>query len=84
MNTLAIMIISFRTKESAEYEPTSLRSLSDSFEQHLKKKGYSVSIINDSVFEKLTRNVLQSEQKQLKKQRKGNLPNASVAMTSRI
>jgi len=78
------MIISFRTKEGAEYEPTSLRSLFDSFEQHLKKKGYSVSVINDSVFEKLTKTVLQSEQKQLKKQRKGSLLNASVAMTSRI
>jgi hypothetical protein len=52
-----------------------------SFERHLKKKGYSASIINDLVFEK-TRKVLQSKQKQLKKQGKGNKPRASVALTS--
>ena len=34
-------IISVRTKDSNEYEPTSLRSLMASFERHLKKKGYS-------------------------------------------
>ena len=52
-----------------------------SFERHLKKKSYSVSIIDDLVFEK-TRKVLQSKQKQLKKQGKGNKPKASVALTS--
>ena len=50
-------IISVRTKDGNEYEPTSLRSLMASFERHLKKKGYSASIINDLVFEK-TRKVL--------------------------
>ena len=45
-------IISVRTKDGNEYEPTSLRSLMASFERHLKKKGYSASIINDLVFEK--------------------------------
>ena len=74
-------IISVRTKDGNEYEPTSLRSLMASFEQHLKKKGYSASIINDLVFEK-TRKVLQSKQKQLKKQGKGNKPKASVALTT--
>ena len=38
-------IISVRTKDGNEYEPTSLRSLMASFERHLKKKGYSASII---------------------------------------
>ena len=52
-----------------------------SFERHLKKQGYSARIIKDSVFEK-TRKVLQSKQKQLKKQGKGNKPKASVALTS--
>ena len=64
-------IISVRTKDGNEYEPTSLRSLMASFERHLKKQGYSASIINDLVFMK-TRKVLQSKQKQLKKQGKGN------------
>ena len=44
------IIISVRTKDGNEYEPTSLRSLMASFERHLKKKGYSASIINDLVF----------------------------------
>ena len=74
-------IISVRTKDGNEYEPTSLRSLMASFERHLKKKGYSASIINDLVFEK-TRKVLQSKQKQLKKQGKGNKPKALVALTT--
>ena len=32
-------IISVRTKDGNEYEPTSFRSLIASFERHLKKKG---------------------------------------------
>ena len=72
-------IISVRAKDGTEHEPTSLRSLIASFERNLKKKGYSSSTINDLVFEK-TREVLQSKQKQMKKQGKGNKPNASVAL----
>ena len=74
-------IISGRTKDRNEYKPTSLQSLAPSFEGHLKKKTYSVSIMNDLVFEK-TRNILQSKQRQLKKQGKSEKPNASVALTS--
>ena len=73
-------IISVRTKDCNKYEPTSLPSLMANFERHLKKKGFSSSIINDLVFEK-TRKVLQSKQKQLKKQGKGNKPKTSVALT---
>ena len=65
-------IVSIRTKDGTEYQPTSLRSLTACFEWHLKKKGYSAgSIINYLVFEK-TRKVLQSKRKQVKKQGKGN------------
>ena len=74
-------IISARTKDGNEHKPASLRSLMASFERQLKKKGYSASIINNLVFKK-TRKVLQSRQKQLKKQGKGNKPRASVALTS--
>ena len=74
-------IISVGTKDGKEYKPTSRRSLMASFNRQLKKKGYSASIISNLVLEK-TRNVLQSKQKQLKKQRKGNKPKASVALTS--
>ena len=40
-------IISVSTEDGKKYEPTSLRSLTASFNRHLKKKGYSASIIND-------------------------------------
>ena len=74
-------IISVRTKDGNEYEPSSLRSLLASIERYLKKNNYCVTVINDQAFEK-TRRVLTSKQKELKKQGKGNKPNASVALTS--
>ena len=74
-------IISVRTKDGKDYEPSSLRSLLASFERHLKKNSYSASIMNDLVFEK-TRKVLLSKQKELKKKGKGNRPNASITLTS--
>ena len=67
-------IIFVRTKDGNEYKPTSLRSLMASFERQLKKKGYSAGIINKA---------LQSKQKRLKKQGKGNKPKASAALTSK-
>ena len=63
-------IISVRTKDGNEYEPTLLRNAVASFERHLKKRSYSASIMNDW-FLKKTRKVLQSKQKQLKIARKG-------------
>ena len=81
MNTISNLSSAVRAKDGNEYEVTSLRSLMASFGRHVKKKGYSVGITNDLVFEK-TRKVLQSKQKQLKKQGKGNKPKASVALTS--
>ena len=74
-------IISVRTKDGKDYEPSSLRSLLASFERHLKKNSYSASIMNDLVFAK-TRKVLLSKQKELQKKGNwGNRPNASIAVT---
>ena len=73
------ILLSVRTKEGQEYDPSSLRGMVASFERHLKRKSYPVSIINDLAFKKL-RKTLQSKQKQLKKQGRGNKPNASVAL----
>ena len=78
---LCEFFIAVRTKDGNEYEPSSLRSLLASFERYLKKENYSESIINDLAFEK-TRKVLQSKQKDLKKQGKGNLPKATVPLTT--
>ena len=77
---LSEFILSVRTNDGQEYEPSSLRGVLASFERHLKRKSYPVSIINDLAFEKL-RKTLPSKQKQLKKQGRGNKPNASVALT---
>ena len=60
-------IISVRTKDGKDYEPSSLRSLLASFERYLKKNSYSARIMNDLVFEK-TRKVLLSKLKELKKE----------------
>ena len=62
-------IISVRTKDGKDYEPSSLRSLLASFERHLKKNSYSASIMNDLVLEK-ARKVLPSKQKEFKEERK--------------
>ena len=50
---LSEFILSVRTKEGQEYEPSSLRGMVASFERHLKRKSYPVIIINDLAFEKL-------------------------------
>ena len=74
---LSEFILSVRAKEGQDYEPSSPRGMVASFERHLKRKSYPVSIINDHAFERLT---LHSKQKQLKKKGKGNKPYASVAL----
>ena len=48
---LSDFIISVRTKDGIENEPSSLRNLLASFERHLKQN-YPASIINDLAFKK--------------------------------
>ena len=68
---LSDFIISIRTKDGKEYEPSFLRSLLASFERHLKEKYYPASMINNLAFEK-TRKSLQSKQTaRIKKEREG-------------
>ena len=50
-----------------------------SFGQYLTKKNYGLGIMKDTAFEQ-ARKDLQSKQKDLKQKRKGNKPNASVAL----
>ena len=78
---LSEFILSVRTKEGQvqDYEPSSLRGMVASFERHLKRKSYPVSIIHDLAFDRLIK-TLHSKQKQLKKKGKGNRPHASVAL----
>ena len=50
---LSEFILSVRTKEGQEYEPSSLLGMLASFERHIKRRSYPVSIIGDLAFEKL-------------------------------
>ena len=63
-------IISVRTKDGKDYEPSSVRSLLASFEPHLKKNSYSASIMNDLVFEKTRKVLVQTERVKEERKRK--------------
>ena len=68
-------------KDGQDYEPSSLRGLSSSFNRYLEECKYSASIIEDIVFDLQARKCLKARSKQLKKERKGNNPNAAEALT---
>ena len=61
---LSEFILSVRTKEGQDYEPSFLQGMVASFERHLQRKSYPVSIINDLAFDRL-RKTLHSKQIQL-------------------
>ena len=77
---LSEFIIKVRTKQNKDYEPNSLRGMIASFERHLKKKNYGLSIMKNLQFEH-TRKALVSKQKDLKRQGKGNKPRISSALS---
>ena len=70
---LSRFLLSVRKTSGEEYEPTTLRGFNASVERHLKKRGYSDSIITGQPFAK-TLDALKSKQKQLKWLGKGNKP----------
>ena len=78
--TASLCHLWFWTKDDNDFAPTLLRGMIAGFERYLKRKNYQAGIINNLVFEK-TRKTLHSKQKQLKKQGRGNKPNASVPVT---
>ena len=73
-------IVSVKRKDGQDYEPSSLRGLFSSFNRYLKERKYSASIIEDTVFDQ-ARKCLEARSKQLKKEGKGNKPNAAEALT---
>ena len=77
---LSMFILSVRKKDGEEYEPATLRSIVSSIDRHLKNNYYPTSIISGEEFFQ-TRNVLMKKQKSLKKQGKGNRPNAASPLT---
>ena len=68
---LSRFLLSVRKTSGEEYESTTLRGFNASVERHLKKRGYSDSIITGQPFAK-TRDALKSKQKELKRLGKGN------------
>ena len=73
-------IVSVKRKGGQDYEPSSLRGLFSSFNRYLKERNYSASIIEDIVFDQ-ARKCLEARSTQLKKEGKGNKPNAAEALT---
>jgi hypothetical protein len=79
-NYLCKFVISVRQKNGNEYEPSYLRGMFGSFERYLRRHRYSVSLIKGHAFSR-SKEVLKCKQKNLKKQRKGNLPNRADAVS---
>ena len=73
---IANFLLQVRKKDGEQYEPTSLRSFVSSFDRYLKKKDYSPTIVEGKEFRK-TKEALVAKQKELKKEGKGNKPNAA-------
>ncbi|XP_033753194.1 zinc finger MYM-type protein 4-like [Pecten maximus] len=73
-NYLASFIVSVRTKDHKEYEPSTQRGMIGSFDRHLRKRNYGISIIGGSVEFSKTRDALKAKQHDLKGQGKGSKP----------
>ena len=77
---IANFLLQVRKKDGEQYEPTSLRSFVSSFDRYLRKKDYSSTIMEGKEFRK-TKEALVAKQKELKKDGKGNKPNAARMLT---
>ena len=77
---LCKFIIGVRRKNGEEYEPSYLRGMFGSFERYLKRHKYSTSLIKGDEFSR-SKQTLESKQKNLKMQGKGNLPKRADAIT---
>ena len=73
---LSDFFISVQKKDGSEYEPTTLRCYLASFDLFLQENHCEKSLIKDAEFTR-TRSALKSKQKDLKRQGKGNKPNAA-------
>ena len=77
---IANFLLQVRKKDGEQYEPTSLRSFVSSFDRYLRKKDYSSTIMEGKEFRK-TKEALVAKRKELKKDGKGNKPNAARMLT---
>ena len=76
-------IVKVRKQDGGKYEPRTLRSFISSFDRFLRKKNYPTTIIEGDEFRK-TRECLAAKQRELKKEGKGNKPNAARALTDEV
>jgi len=77
---ISMFILSIRHKDGTEYEPATLRGMVSSMDRYLTMNYYPTTIQNGEEFVQ-TRDVLNKKQKYLKKQGKGNKPNAAPSLT---
>jgi hypothetical protein len=77
---LGHFVVSVRKQNGDDYEPCYLKNIQNSLERHLKNRQYSVSLTNGREFHN-SRQLLKAKQIELKKQGKGNHPNAATAIT---
>ncbi|XP_070549668.1 uncharacterized protein [Ptychodera flava] len=77
---LASYFLGARQKDKSEYEPDTLTNYQRGIDRFLQDSGYGHSIIRDKEFEK-SRKCLAAKRVSLKKQGKGNKPNAAERLT---
>ena len=73
--------ITAKKKDNTAYEPDTMSSFSRSIQRYLEDNKAKFNILKDEEF-KVSREVLKSKRRELKKQGKGNKPNATVALTN--
>jgi len=64
--------------DNTEYEPDTMSAFSRSIQRYLDDNSTKINILKDVEF-KVSREVLKSKRRELRKQGKGNKPNATVA-----
>ena len=77
---LSEFIITVKRKGGDEFEPSSLTGFLCSFDRHLKAFKYPKNLIEDLEFEQILK-ALKARRRQLKKEGKGNRPNAAEVIT---
>jgi len=75
--------ITVKQKDNAEYEPNKMSSFSitRSIQRYLDDNNAKINIFKNEQF-KVSREVIKSKRRELRKQGKGNKPNATEALTN--
>ncbi|XP_031574214.1 uncharacterized protein LOC116308005 [Actinia tenebrosa] len=79
---LSNFYIKAKKKDNTLYEPDTMSSFSRSIERYLDDKNAKVNILKDEEF-KLSRQALMFRRRELRKEGKGNKPNATAPLTSK-